>query len=415
MKEPLPYGEFRWLTKKEIKNVKVETISDHDPYGYILMVDLHYPISLHDTHDQYPLAVEKMFIPDEKLSSLSKKIIKSENLYRSKKIKKLIPNLYDKTDYILHYRNLKLYLKLGLKLKKIHKIITFKQKPWLEEYVDFNIEKRKQAPDDFEKDHWKLLNNCVFGKLLESIRNRKDFKFVTDPQRLLKLTSKPTFHSSRIIDKQLALIEMKQSPLRLNKPIFAGYVILELSKLLMYKFHYKFILKKFKNKVNLLFTDTDSLCYIFDHPDTFKIFKKFEKKYFDFSNYPKNHKMYSNTNKGKPGLFKNVCPYPPIQEFVGLKSKMYSLKQDQGKVKKTAKGVKKHLIKNIDFEDYLSTLLNNSKTFHKFRHIRSYKHQLYTVQQEKLGLSNFDDKRYILKNNINTRAFGNYLNSTEFQ
>jgi hypothetical protein len=410
MKEPMPYGGFKWLTSQETDTFNIENIPDDNPEGYVLMVDLKYPKELHDLHDDYPLAVEQLNIPSEDLSPLSKKILKTDNLYRSKKSKKLIPNLFDKKNYIAHYRILKIYIKYGLKITKIHKILQFKQKRWLESYVDFNIEQRKKAQNDFEKDYWKLLNNSVFGNFLESIRKRKEYKFVIDPVKLEKLTGKPTFRSSRILYRDLVLIEMQKCPLILDKPIYVGFSILDISKILLYDFHYSFIIPKFGKNASLLFTDTDSLCYWIKHDDPFKIFKQYEEKYFDFSNYPNSHPIFSNINKGKPGFFKNVCPFPPIQKFVGLKSKMYAIKQDGNQIKKIAKGIKKSVINEIDFEQYFHALIDKTKTTHNYFSIRSFKHQLYTINQKKIGLSCFDDKRYILNNNIQTRAHGNYIN-----
>ena len=111
-------------------------------------------------------------------------------------VNKLIPTLKDKKEYVLHYRNLQLYLDLGLKIKKVHGVLEFNQSPWLKQYIDFNTEKRKHTRNPLGKDFFKLMNNSVFGKTIENLRKRADVRLVTNEKKLLKLTSKPTYVSS---------------------------------------------------------------------------------------------------------------------------------------------------------------------------------------------------------------------------
>ena len=144
MIQPLPYGGFRWVEPKFYAD-KVKGI------GYIYEVDLEYPEELHDLHNDYPCAAEKMVMKDEMLSPYCKKI-KEDYKISSGNVKKLIPTLYDKEKCVLHERNLELYLSLGLKLKKVHRVLQFREKPWLKPYIDFNTEKRKNANNSFEKD-----------------------------------------------------------------------------------------------------------------------------------------------------------------------------------------------------------------------------------------------------------------------
>lgn len=144
-------------------------------------------------------------------------------------IGKLVPNLHNKTRYILRYKNLKLYLDLGMKLMKIHRVLTFQQSPWLKEYIDFNTEKRKQAANDFEKDFFKLLNNAVFCKTMENLPNRVNIELVTTEKRLRKLTKVHSFDHFRIFTPEIAGVNLKKTTLYLNRPIYAGFTILELS------------------------------------------------------------------------------------------------------------------------------------------------------------------------------------------
>ena len=176
-------------------------------------------------------------------------------------VPKLVPNLQDKTKYVVHYRNLKQYLALGMKLTKIHRVLVFQQSPWLRTYIDFNTDKRKHAANDFEKDFYKLMNNSVFGKTMENLRKRINVKLVNNKTKLSKLIASPSFDYFHIVSENLAAVNMKKTKLYLNRPIYVGFSILDLSKALMYQFHYEYMKPKYGCNAKLLFTDTDSLCY----------------------------------------------------------------------------------------------------------------------------------------------------------
>ena len=174
-------------------------------------------------------------------------------------VSKLIPTIRDKKEYVLHYRNLQLYLDLGLKIKKVHRVLEFDQSPWLKQYIDFNTEKRKRAKNAFEKDFFKLMNNSDFGKTMENLRRRVDVRLVTDEKKLDKLTSKPTYVSSKIFNENPMAVHKIKEALTLSRPAYVGMCILDLSKMLMYNFHYNCIKEKYGGRARLLFTYKDSL------------------------------------------------------------------------------------------------------------------------------------------------------------
>ena len=166
----LPRSDFQWLSQDAVNTFNVQEISDDSNTGYILEVDLEYPTEIHDYHNDYPLAPERLTVTHDMLSPYSKEILQSLNMTLGK-TPKLVPNLQNKTKYVLHFKNLKQYLSLGMRLSKIHRILTFQQSAWLKPYIDYNTDKRKQATNDFEKDFYKLLNNAVYGKTMENLRN----------------------------------------------------------------------------------------------------------------------------------------------------------------------------------------------------------------------------------------------------
>ena len=185
-------------------------------------------------------------------------------------VSKLITTLRDKKGYVLHYHNLQRYLDLGLKIKKVHRVLKFSQSSWLKQYTDFNTEKRKHAKSSFKKDFFKLMNNSVFGKMMENLCKRVDVRLVTNENKLDKLTTKPTYVSSKIFNENLMAVHKVKETLTLNRPAYVGMCILDLSKTLMCDFHYNYIKKKYDNRAGLSFTDTDSLTYEIEIEDVQK-------------------------------------------------------------------------------------------------------------------------------------------------
>ena len=406
MSQYLPTGGFKWFFDDGF--LLLDNYTDNSDKGLILEVDLEYPDELHDLHNDYPLAPEKVKVERDMLSAYCEKIASKFNM-SSGLVKKLIPTLGGKEKYVLHYRNLQLYLDLGMKLKKVHRVLEFNQSPWLKEYIDFNTVKRTNAKNSFEKDFFKLMNNSVYGKTMENIRKRVDVRLVTDEKKLLKWISRPTYVSCKIFNEDLVAVHKIKETLTLNRPAYVGMCILDLSKTLMYDFHYNYIKDKYDDKAKLLFTDTDSLMYEIQTDDVYKdLFSDKEK--FDNSDYPEDSPFYFGDNKKVIGKFKDEAAGVPITEFVGLKSKMYSYIKDNGDGGKTAKGIKKQVIKtDIKHINYNNVLLNNTQMRHKMRCIRSVKHQLGTYEINKISLSCFDDKRYIHENGITSYAYGHYM------
>ena len=277
MSEYLPYEGFKLL--KNVDGFDVNSISKKSPIRYILEVDLEYPDELHESHSDYPLAPEKLAVPYEMLSDYCK-IIADKYGIKIGDVEKLIPNLGNKTNYVLHYRDLQLYLFLGMKLTKIHTVSKFKQLDWMKNYIEFYNEERKNAVNSFEKDFFKLMANSVYGKIKENLRKIIKVRLVTNEKYFLKYTSKPTYISHKIFGKNYAAIHEIKPVIKLNKPIYVGFrTVLKLSKWLMYDFHYNFIKKHFDAK--LLLTHTDSLTYVIKSDDVYEELYK-PKHLFDF-------------------------------------------------------------------------------------------------------------------------------------
>ena len=253
------------------------------------------------------------------------------------------------------------------------------------------------------------MNNSVFGKTMENIRKRVDVRLVTDKNILLKMTSKPTFKNQHIINENLAAVHKIKECLYLNRPSYVGMCILDLSKTLMYEFHYNYIKQKYNKKAKLLFTDTDSLTYEIETEDVYKDFFK-DKDKFDNSEYSIKSPLFNKTNKKVIGKFKDEASGTPIIEFIGLRSKMYSYLKDNEKTERTAKGIKKNKISEVlTREEYKDTLFKNKQLHHSMKTIRSKNHELGSYEINKISLSCFDDKGYLLEDGINSYAYGHYL------
>ena len=272
MVKRLPYSNYKWGNPEEFNSEKIMNIEDEGDDGYIFEVDLQYPEELHDLHNDYPLAVEKLSVSENMLSEYNKNTLKQNNI-KHVVCDKLVPNLMDKIKYITHFKNLKFYLSLGLKLSKIHHVMSFTQKAWMKPYIEFNTNQRKQAKNAFEKDFYKLMNNSVFGKTMEDVRHHMNSKICTNMKQKDRVINNPRFKKATIWDEEYGFFEMNKKQVVLNKPISTGFSILELSKITMYDYHYNYILPKYGNNAKLLFTDTDSLCYEIITDDLFQDMK----------------------------------------------------------------------------------------------------------------------------------------------
>ena len=317
--------------------------------------------------------------------------------------------LEDKEKYVTHYRNLQFYLRQGMRLKKVHRVIEFDQEPWMASYIMMNTEFRKQAKSNFETDFYKLMNNSVFGKTMENLRNRVDVKIVREwgNDKIRKLLSSPSFDRFTIFGNDMAGIHMRKTKLVLNKPVYTGMTILENSKILMYEFFYNHLKARYGHKCGLVYTDTDSLILDIQTEDVYKDMQENSWMY-DTSNYPKENPLYSIENKKALGKMKDECVGRVINEVVAVRPKMYSVEVGEKNVRK-AKGVKKCVIeKEITHEHYKEALRERKQFNHKMKILRSEGHEMYGMCMNKISISPFDTKRWIADDGIHTAAYGHF-------
>ena len=359
------------IDEKFIKNCD----EDSDK-GYIFEVDVKYPRRLHDLHSDLPFLPKRMKID---------------------KCKKLVCNLRNKKKYVVHIRSLKQVLNYGLKLKTFHIIIGFNQESWLKPYIDMNTVLRNTA----------LIKNAVFGKTTENVRKHRDIKLVTKDKKRSKLVSKPNYHTMNYISEDLSMIEMKRTKVKMNKPIYLGLSILEISKLLMYGFWYDYMKAKYGDNVKLCYMDTDSFIMNIKAEDFYKDIANDVEKRFDNSNYKCDRPLPTEKNKKVIGLMKYELGGRVITEFVALRPKAYSYLTDDCNEDKKGKGKKKCVIKRvIKFDDYKNCLLNGEVILKSQQRFISKGHDVYTENINKIALSSNDDKRIVSSDKITSYPYG---------
>ena len=390
MSEKLPVRGFRWMD--DISKIDEDFVKDYDKNnnkGYILDVDIDYPNKLQNLHSDLPFLPERMVINNTK---------------------KLVCNLNDKKNYTVHITVLKQALDHGLKLRKVHRVSEFEQEAWLKEYIDVNTELRKKATNDFEKDFFKLINNAVFGKTMENVRKHRDIKLVKSDKKRNKLVSEPNFHTMKLIDNNLAIIEMKKVKVKMNKPIYLGLSILDISKITMYEFWYDYVKIKYEDKARLCYMDTDSFVVNIKTKDFYKDISQDVNKGFDTSNYTFDRPLPKGVNKKVIGLMKDELGRDIITEFVALRPKAYSYITNDFIEMKKAKGTKKCVVnKMLRFEDYRKCLFENGKVLKSQQRFKSENHEVYTENINKIALSCDDDKRIVTSDRITSYPYGYIL------
>lgn len=398
MTQNLPYKDIKFDT---VSLEEILKTSDDSEIGYMVEVDLEYPRELHDKFKQYPPCPESLIPNTDWFSDYQKEVMEKTNCKSN--CAKLVPHLMKHENYVIHYRNLKFIVEQGVKVT-LKRVISFKQKDWMSSYINGNNKLRTEAKrnkNNFLANLFKLLNNSVFGKTMEDVRNRMNLHLTTDRENAIKHFSRIDFKSATHIDG-LYLIQHHKSLIIYEKPVYIGCSILDISKLRMLDFHYNTMEANFKGRYELIYSDTDSLVYyirdknfhqwMFDNPDE-----------FDLSEMDDKYK--SDANKGVLGKFKSEVGSKIITEFCALSPKSYSYKYCQKECKK-AKGVSLSVSdKTMSFEDYKLVLESNKFQTRNIYAIRSFNQNIFTTLTPKVVLNSFYDKMK-LDDAINCTPFG---------
>ena len=395
--------------EKKLKNRKQISIGER---GMFLEVDLNYPKKLHKLHEDFPLAPERYKITYNELSPINQFLYKKMQKNTSQDTyceKKLIPTFHNRKYYILHIKCLLFYLSHGLILKKIHRIVSFKQKPFLKDYILTltNLRSISAAKNlTFFVNVFKLLANSTYGKFAQNPNNFTYAKLCLCERDLKKAINSNRFLRASIVNQDVAIVEYKPEKILYDSPFSVAATILDLAKLHLYYYYYDVLKPAFvPDKVSLIATDTDSIIFSVNCPNFFTKYKKLP--LFDFSNFKKHDFLYSDKNRKALLFFKDENPSDFIKEFIGLRSKLYVIKTVSNHEDKKCKGYNRKFKDTLlTYEKYKNCHKNLTQHRLPLLAIRSFDHQLYTVLQNKVVLNNYDSKMFICNCNIHTFFYG---------
>ena len=424
MTKKLPLNGYKWADTAIFTDDFIKNYNDIGDKGYLLEVDVAYPKELHIVQRYLPFLQDKMSKRHKeyeyKMSNLVKKAYKK--VYKTFNIThdpeyKLIATVQEKNKYVMNISTIKQAQKLGLKSKKVHRAIESTKSDLLKPYIDKNTRLRKRAKNGFEKDFFKLMNNSIFGKMIENVRKRSEIKLIVTEERRKKLVLEPNYASCTTFSEHLMAIEMRRTNVLMDKPIIGGQAILDKSQELMYSFWYEYLKPKHQEKIDLLYMDTDSFVIEVETDDFFKDTQDDLKERFGTINYhkdmvlPNEYRENASANKKVIGKMKNELGKGYMSEFITISPKVYAYKQIQvdGTVieDKKARGTSKTVTKKtLSFDHYKNCLFNNEVVKCTQYRIKNTPRSVDTVQINKMALKSNDDKRLRSFNGITTYPYG---------
>ena len=410
LSQPLPHSNFKWIDDDQIEYFSnpqnILAIDDEGETGYTFDVNLKYPDHIKDYTKDFPLAPESGYVTEDMFSPFMKEMnhnLKDKFDSKFSSSRKLLLTQYDKENYVIHYSLLKFFIRMGAIVTKINSGVQYTQKRFFKDYIDYNSKKRAASKNAFDKDYCKYKNNSLFGKTMENVRNRTDYKLTNDEEKVSKLGRSPLFVHRMNIGGDMYGVKMLQAKVKLNKPIFIGQAVLDYSKVSMYELFYNSFKKcPLLQRVELAVGDTDSFILAltmdskYDLEDIFTYFKP----QFDSSNYPQDHPLFSNINKAKLGCFKDECAGKRIKEAILLRPKMYSILLENRENIKRAKGVSKCIVRNMKHELYQKIFQHQRISSVNMTILKSKAHEIKTTTFAKRGLSAWEDKRCWMSANI---------------
>ena len=411
MSKPLPLGDFEWIDLTDVTLQQLLEECKENGKLMILEVDLIYPKKIHSEHNDYPLAPHKLKIDPKMFSAYQKGLLlrlQSTGIeYKSNE--KLISSFLKREKYVIHSELLKYYMDQGLVCSKVHRAFKFSQQAWLKPYVDFCTLKRQSSTNSFDKDFWKLMVNSIYGKTIEDKRKHKHVYLIFRGDLALKRFRLELCQRMLILGEGKMLFELRRAKAKMDKPVAVGFTVLELAKQKMFEIHFDHFKPYYGDDIELLYTDTDSLIYNIKTTHLMRDLRFFS-HLMDFSNYPKSHPLYDTTHEKIIGYSKDEMGGKSIHEFIALKPKLYATKTDEGQ-KKRAKGILRVTVRNkVSFEQFMACL--NSEIIPREDQLRigSQSHEIRLIRNNKIIMTPFDDKRFLLDDAISSYAFGHFLN-----
>ncbi|XP_059094178.1 uncharacterized protein LOC131889166 [Tigriopus californicus] len=395
----LPIGEYTFLERREIQNLDLDSLDENDAYGYILMVDLEYPSVLHKSHRSFPLAPERVTVTQDMLSSYQQQC-QPLSYETDTGISRLSATFFDRKEYVVHYVTLKLYLSLGMKLTKIHRVIKFRQSKFLKTYVDVCTQLRQNSKTDYGKRTFKFMTDCVYGKFIENTDRHQKVMFAESKRSLEKQTTNPQFLGFDIVSPNLVAGYMKPSKVVPKQAYAIGFTILEYSKEAMYRAFYNNISPAFNGKCEVLMSTSDTLLVSTEFSRN-----PFEKilNILDTSNFESDHPLANQDRHLSIEYFQSETGSKQVRHFIGLRSKCFAMDTEG------TEGPLEHRkqIPQTSFWSYIQDILSDGYTQDQIRDpIQSVNQALIEIKNRRLGFSRYDGKRYVLPCGIHTLPYG---------
>jgi hypothetical protein len=410
---PLPVGDFRWVDEQELQlnwsEDSVLALDDDDEFAFLFELDLVYPTDIHRRTEELPLAPEKLTIAFEDFPAFMQQLWRQMNGDRKYRgTSKLMLTCRDKLQYVVHSRLLKFYLRQGLRIQRFHRAIQFRQAAFFGENIQRNSSRRAQAIDEFKKSYYKSKNNSLFGKTMENVRKRHSVRICTDNHQAEVLSSNPRLKDFFLVNDKLSVFQLGKETVVLNRPVYMGQCVLDLSKLVMYELLYEKLIPTVTSlggSLQLCGGDTDSFFLCVRNVDVERqLLPRMQADgLLDASNYPPQHELYSTKHKAQLGCVKDESAGVRFKEWLLLRPKLYSFKSHQGQYgcKKAAKGIQRAALRKlISHDDFVSAYENLCEMDVRVRRIMSKRHQLYTIQQQKRALTVWEDKRAWIAANV---------------
>ena len=406
MSKILPTGNFKWVHDDNLSDLPNIHVGTSSKTGYTLEVDLHLPEKYHDNLKDFPPLCERTTIPLKDLSPFDFKC--NQSISKKGNTQKLINHLAPVKKYVLNIYTLQHLKKLGYKVTKVHRAVSFHQSFWLRDYIAYNTSKRQAAKedgDDLMAAFFKLGNNAVFGKCLENVRNYSDFKFAYNQTTAYNLFTDSAFNTSSIINENLVGVQLHKKVVHLNKPIYVGMTILDYSKTYMTDFYHNKLKKFYGDRLRLLYTDTDSVVLNVATHDVFEDLQHPDlNSEFDFHKSKRNHNDVPYMTVGKMKL--EYGPDQHLEEWVGVTNKVYAIKvaEKPDVYKTTSKGFRMNNSEEA-LQIYKDAVFTKTHKTVPVRSILSKHQRLFTLEQTKIGANpSFGDKRYALEpDHVNRR------------
>ena len=433
MCQDLPYGDFTWEDDEVV--CSLNTVDDGYEYfittylnalgngkGAFIMCDLEFPPETHDRLNWYPLAPVSGYVPESWISGYQRYMHELAGTHHDSKSRLLLQTLTKREKYVVYYKNLSFYLKHGMVITHVHKILKFSEAPLMRSYIDLNTQQRNQARSVAEKNQWKNANNSAYGKTFENQLNYSILKFVSGLQEYNKALKNPGFDGYAFMSDNLMLAKLKHTSIDFNKPIYLGATITELAKLHMFEFYYDVLMDHFgEENIKLCMTDTDSLLVELKCEDIYREIARIQ-TYYDcpidtttLSETTIQEYSICGLHNKEVGYFKLEADPLAIQEFVGLRPKVYSMREmDNPEPHMRSKGTPRESMElYMRHENYLRCLFHgnipeNVRQYVDVNKIQSKEHHIYSIKTSKVSISCNDSKRFILRDNIHSLAYGHY-------